>query len=408
MDFLPTEDEREWVLESLRELIEQRGLGPLLAHPLVEPSDEFYPDPWSQDGDGVWRLAQRTLWYADLDALDAVIRLVKPTDMPDEKTLGLFAGIEERRCNFTVSLELVDAPERLVAVLAHECAHAYREFHGLGRKVRLAEEALTDLTAVYLGFGVLTLNASYRYRAWGEMRGFEAVTRWTHETQGYLSPQVLAFALATVVVIRDLDPAARDRILERLEPNQRAYLKKALAHLGERRAELLERLRIPPASEWPAPDQAKERQTRQLTRAPLVGHDETRRSQAPAPPPNQGQAVFRIRRGRGVEWALRGFGVGLALFIAMCIWTSVPGLGVLLWGIIIAISAGYGADKTYDVCSDPECNEVLSPEAKLCQGCGGTIAGRINAKTQRQQFEAKQAAEAEEDDADESPRAGAD
>jgi hypothetical protein len=49
--------------------------------------------------------------------------------------------------------------------------HAYREHHGLTVITPRTEEELTDLTTIYLGFGVLPLNASYISRSNGRIVG---------------------------------------------------------------------------------------------------------------------------------------------------------------------------------------------------------------------------------------------
>lgn len=50
----------------------------------------------------------------------------------------------------------------LLATLAHRVAHAYRTTHRLVRVDSEQEEQLSDLTAVYLGFGLLALNGTDR------------------------------------------------------------------------------------------------------------------------------------------------------------------------------------------------------------------------------------------------------
>src|SRR5262249_25485950 len=158
---------------------------------------------WQPDLASMRRLATRLLGYAGLDRLRVRIEPFESDDPTPSAITGavagasahhvgaaaFFAGIDGDTCLFGADTRLFDDPDRLVAALAHETAHAFRTFHGLCVKDRDEEERLTDLTTIYLGFGVLTTNASYRYRASGRMMGSMTVTEWSHEALGYLSPQ---------------------------------------------------------------------------------------------------------------------------------------------------------------------------------------------------------------------------
>lgn len=84
----------------------------------------------------------------------------------------------------------------MVATIAHEVARAYRAIHELDGTQEPAED-LISLTTIYLGFGITTTNASYRYRAHGELRGSYAYTEWSHQRFGGLSPEAMSFLLAT-------------------------------------------------------------------------------------------------------------------------------------------------------------------------------------------------------------------
>jgi hypothetical protein len=70
--------------------------------------------------------------------------------------------------------------------MGHEVAHAYRSHHRLQVDDRDREELLTDLTTIYLGFGILSVNNSYRFRKSGSLEGSLAYTRWSTSSSGYL------------------------------------------------------------------------------------------------------------------------------------------------------------------------------------------------------------------------------
>jgi hypothetical protein len=135
-----------------------------------------------------------------------------------------FAGIgEDGCCHFGVAEERIGEPEVLVAVLCHEVTHAWRAVHTLTIEDRDVEERLTDLSTVYLGFGLLTTNCAYRYRQGGEFTGTHAITRWSHARAGYLPAQAMSFLLAAQVKARGLGWLARRRLAGQLEANQAAY-----------------------------------------------------------------------------------------------------------------------------------------------------------------------------------------
>lgn len=112
-------------------------------------------------------------------------------------------------------------------------AHTWREVHGLTTADRDIEERLTDLTTVYLGFGLLTTNGAYLYRAGGVYEGTKAYTQWSHTRGGYLGPEAMSFLLAVQVKARGLGWFARRRLAGQLETNQAAFFRWALGKLGD-------------------------------------------------------------------------------------------------------------------------------------------------------------------------------
>jgi hypothetical protein len=121
-------------------------------------------------------LAQRLLGYAGLPQLRPEVGLwsdMSPQLRARSRTHGhgttaaLFLGLDGDCARFAVEAGQLDDPESMVAAMAHEVAHAWRARHGEVVEDQRHEEELTDLTTVYLGFGVLTSNAAYRYRSRG-------------------------------------------------------------------------------------------------------------------------------------------------------------------------------------------------------------------------------------------------
>lgn len=173
---LPDAPDREWLIAELALLVERYGPEPLIARPLIEPTPAYFPDRWTPDRAGVARLIGRLLRYADLGELRVELDLDAAPPAHVELAGAIvsarhsgapawFSGIDERGVARFGCLDAhLGEPEVLVAHLCHEVAHAWREHHRAGVADRDEEELLTDLTTVYLGFGVFTVNASFRFR----------------------------------------------------------------------------------------------------------------------------------------------------------------------------------------------------------------------------------------------------
>lgn len=243
-DLLPME-ERDRMLAELRDLIAQRGSGTFLDAPILEPTPKDFPDPYEPSTRGVRTLLHRILGYAGLGSLDVVLDTFSQPDEVrelDERggarawghqgAAAWFAGIHDGACHFGVAEERMGEPVTLVATLCHEVTHAWRAHHRLTVEDRDLEELLTDLTTVYLGFGLLTTNGAYVYRAFGEYTGTVAITQWSHARGGYLSPEAMSFLLAAQVKARGMGWWSRRQMLGRLEANQSAYFRWAVGQLG--------------------------------------------------------------------------------------------------------------------------------------------------------------------------------
>jgi hypothetical protein len=124
--------------------------------------------------------------------------------------------------------QLEEAGEGLVGVMAHEVAHAYRAFHGLVHHDRDVEEHLTDLTTVYLGFGIFTVNNTFRSRSYthGTLGSGHSMSQ-----AGYLSPEAMSYLFAVQILCRGLTCWQTTKVLRWLEPRQRGHVKAALRDL---------------------------------------------------------------------------------------------------------------------------------------------------------------------------------
>lgn len=191
MPELLSQPERAWLLDEQRRLI-SRQPRPFLNARILEPTPQCFPEPIVPGERGVAAVLGRLLAHAGLDglALDPV-----PPEPLGEPELG-------------------------VATLCREVARAWRHAHRLAEDDRDLDGRLVDLTTVHLGFGLLTTNASYRYRGAAEWQAAHASSGGPSARLAALPPEAMSFLLAVQVKARGLGFWARRNLVSQLEANQ--------------------------------------------------------------------------------------------------------------------------------------------------------------------------------------------
>ena len=166
---------------------------------LVLPNDDFFPDQYDGTEDHVRRLFGQVCEYMGVDSSRVDLRFYKVGDRraltPLDGwawTVGLYQD-KDGRAVVQIEESQFDEPLSLVATFAHELAHLLL----LGEHRLKADEEdgerVTDLLAVFLGFGVFMANsASHTNVFLGLVEGHE------RSRVGYLSDTELAYALAIV------------------------------------------------------------------------------------------------------------------------------------------------------------------------------------------------------------------
>ena len=98
-------------------------------------------------------------------------------------------------------------------------------------------EFLTDLAAVYLGFGVFLANARFQHEAYvdGPLQG------WRIARSGYLPEADLIFALALFLHVKAIEPAPA---LSCLKPHLATMLKRTVSDLRDARRNSLRSARL--------------------------------------------------------------------------------------------------------------------------------------------------------------------
>ena len=245
--FLDQESE-DWQLETWTFLLEHfGGIERLRKSPLVTTSREFFP-PTEATGHerakhifaAIKKLARMSDWPCKLVAQPnrpptklAEFALLKP--VKGEMPLGTFS-VSEGEVTVTYDPESLNNPAVLVSTLVHELAH-YR-LATVRKQIPGGEEMhefATDLTTVFLGFGLFGANQAFNFSQHGDAFS----QGWQYSRQGYLRERDWVFALAIFQNLRDEQPKSLNKLLK---PHLYSDLKSAARYLV-RRPELLEKQR---------------------------------------------------------------------------------------------------------------------------------------------------------------------
>lgn len=260
----------ELQLDRLRDLIARVGPEVLFAAPLVTPENAWFPDRWSPDLECVRRILLRMAEVAGLADLDVEVagfpeekaETQMPVSLLDRRSesgaAGLFYGIHDGCAWFGIEEGQLLTPKRLIGILAHELAHAWRQVRGVQLTPRRDEEECTDMTTIVLGFGILLCNTAYEYQVETTVvPGGYATTRWRHSRMGYLSVPDLVGLLACWAMLKDLPPADVRRHLHMAQADEFDAAWKRLS-----RIDVFERLGIPAVPELAAaiPEGARPRE----------------------------------------------------------------------------------------------------------------------------------------------------
>ena len=234
----PIDDQtRIWVDDRMEWLDNQFGLEQWWNMPLIEPTDEFFPDPFDSSEASVRRMLDRICRYMGVDPDRIILRLYAdgrdrkltshlPLHQESQGAAGTYAegASEDGRSIVSIARSTTGHAAPLVAVIAHELAHARH----LGEK-RISpdepdHEDTTDLATVFFGLGVFNANAVAQFQQWstGNMSG------WRSSRIGYLDEPIFGYALALWAYVRGLDHPTWMRLLR---PGPRAAMSQSSKYL---------------------------------------------------------------------------------------------------------------------------------------------------------------------------------
>lgn len=226
-------DTAAWHVENFEWLARQfAGGGAFARTPLVLPKRAFFPT----DGEQGHALAEQIFacvkyhcgmgdWRVDLIADDNALARDLPPSLAfngrSRYALGTFSAAGNA-ARITYVPALLRRPEQLIATFAHELAHYLLATAGEPPVCAPDEmECLTDLTAVFMGFGVFLANARFQHETYndGAMHG------WRIGHSGYLPESDLIFALALFLQTREI---GSDEAGDCLKPHLASLLRRAM------------------------------------------------------------------------------------------------------------------------------------------------------------------------------------
>jgi hypothetical protein len=201
---------KRWIEERLAWLTKQFGLHTLLEKSIVLPTDEFFPDAYDGSEQSLQVLFERICEYMDVDRDSVEIRIymdrtpgsVAALDPSRGFAAGLWEGGEGpwQKGIIRVEKSTLDRPSDLIGTLAHELSHQRLLGEGRAKRDAYDNELLTDLTAVFHGFGIFLANNPRK--STGELRKWPGTNLHRPE---YISEPMLGYALAHMAWFRDED-----------------------------------------------------------------------------------------------------------------------------------------------------------------------------------------------------------
>lgn len=235
-----TKEDRLWVDASFVRLGSLLGTHRILNAPIIEPTQEHFPDPYDGSEEALRHLFARVAHAMQVDpesidltlftSVDSVSRDLVPFGAKNSKGAGgLYYHEPEDRPHISVHESKLKDPMALVAVLAHEIGHIILLRPGLVERDEPDMEPLNDLLTVFLGLGIFSANSAFQFKQYtnNDKQG------WSTQRLGYLPEPIWGYALARFAYERE-EPSPR--WAGHLAGNIAPYFKRSLAWLATNQA----------------------------------------------------------------------------------------------------------------------------------------------------------------------------
>lgn len=235
-----TEEDRLWVDNGFHRLSSALGSSRMLQCAVIEPTDEFFPDPFDKSERSLELILRRVCSYmkVDRDRIELAIipdsselfDLLPAYSTNSDGPAGLhFGETEDEKPLIGVRQSLLTDPSSAIATIAHELGHVILLDGGHMRRETKDMEPMTDLLTVYLGLGIFTANSCRQFRQYQDDRS----QGWTMSHMGYLPEEVYGYALARFALNRREEQPSWTR---HLNTNLKTYFRQSAAWLRDRAA----------------------------------------------------------------------------------------------------------------------------------------------------------------------------
>lgn len=231
-------EQQQWIDNSLLRLARLLGPHRLLRATVVLPTPEHFPDPYDRSEMALKRMFHRVATQMQVNPADVDVTLFASGDDLTQELVpfysdatsgaaGLYHHDPVDRPAISINEAQLKDPVALVAVLAHELGHIILLRPGLVDREDPDMEPLNDLLTVFLGFGIFTANAAFRF----EQHSDNTSQGWSARRLGYLSEEQFGYALARFAFERGEGKPAWTSFLS---TNVASYLKRSAAWLSIR------------------------------------------------------------------------------------------------------------------------------------------------------------------------------
>ena len=229
--------ERRWIEDMMLWLLDQLGARALYQSEVILPTYDYFPDFYEGTQECAQAVLDRVCQYMRVDSSQVEREFYSerlessgcaPLFLGPHRaagTAGLYATPEQASEKPVIGVEVhqLKDPPALVATVAHEIGHFLLRDRDLPPD-RLHREMLTDLVPIFLGLGILTSSAAFRFSQWHDSQ----YQGWQASRQGYLSEPMYGYALAVFAWLRNEKKA---RWAKHLTPNVRLYFKQSMNYL---------------------------------------------------------------------------------------------------------------------------------------------------------------------------------
>nr|WP_086939387.1 hypothetical protein [Thaumasiovibrio occultus] len=230
-------EDLQFQIETYQWLLKYFGGDDFYTHTqLVLPTDQYFPAQVSSPTEAVIATFSQVKHYAGMSDWPCNLRI---QEADAETHLGHTLLIKEApstangtyfkqdgEVNISFNPVLAKNPPRLVATFAHELGHYLTD--------SLPEpppggwdnwEFATDLTAVFLGFGIFSANTAFSFQ---QFTG-SGTQGWSSQRSGYLSDTELLFGLAIFCHLKDIAP---DDVAKFIKPALRKLFRRCYQQIA--------------------------------------------------------------------------------------------------------------------------------------------------------------------------------